>query len=50
MHVYSSVLLSLHPEHVSLVACLLALHAGSRAVLDGNGLFSHFAASEPLGM
>lgn len=40
MHVCSSVLLSFHPEHVSLVACLLALHAGSRAVLDGSSLFS----------
>lgn len=40
MHVCSSVLSSFHPEHVSLVACLLALHAGRRAVLDGSSLFS----------
>lgn len=39
MHVCSSVLLSFHPKHVSLVACLLALHAGSKAVLDGSSLF-----------
>lgn len=40
VHVCSSVLLSFHPEHASLVACLLALHAGSRAVLGDNSLFS----------
>lgn len=39
MHVNSSVPLSFHLEHVSLVACLLAVHAVSRAFLDGSSLF-----------
>lgn len=42
VHACSSVLLSVHPEHVSLVACLLASRAGSKAVLDGSSLFFVF--------
>lgn len=47
MHACSSALSS-HPEHVALVARLLASHAGSTAVLDGSSLFC-VTASEPLG-
>lgn len=40
VHVCSSVILSFHPEHVSVTGCLsLALHAGLR-VLDGSNLSS----------
>ena len=47
MHACSSALSS-HPEHVALVARLLASHAGCIAVLDGSSLFC-VTASEPLG-